>query len=392
MKIDLKGADVWIYGFGAAGKWASDNIKSNVKGFIDSGAAKHGKKYSNIVVHSPDQAKKLINPDDIILVTVLDIQDVVPVIESKLADNKWHALGEYMTEQKANLNLTGESDEFVEYTLKAVELCHKSFINKDRKFLHSVDVVISEKCTLNCKDCANLMPYFEDAQNINYDMVVRDFENLVSKIEHVFEVRLIGGEPFVNKDIYRIIDYFLESTKITKLVIYTNATIPLKANLMEKYVNPKLVFSITDYGDLSKNTKKVTGMLDEMNIAYRALPPNNWTDSAGIGDQKRTEEGMIDIFERCCGKNLFTIMYGKLYRCPFVANAERLHAIPFDQRNGVSLEGTIEEIVEYTNDIKYLPSCNFCNGRSHDAPEITPAIQADGKIPYKKYINIALER
>jgi hypothetical protein len=296
-----------------------------------------------------------------------------------------------ITNQKAEINLTSESDEFIEYTLKAVELCHKSFLNKDKKFLHSVDIVISEKCTLNCKDCSNLMQYYEDAKNIDYKMVVEDFENLVSKIEHVFEVRLIGGEPFINKDIYKIIDYFLESSKITKLVVYTNATIPLKAELMKSYVTPKLVFVVTDYGDLSKNTIKVTDLLSEMNVAFRSLPPNNWTDSAGIGDQKRTEDGMVDIFERCCGKNLFTIMYGKLYRCPFTANAERLHAIPFNEKNGVSVEASIEDIIEYTSGIKYLPACNFCNGRSHDAPEITPAIQAKGNLPFKKYINIAVD-
>jgi sulfatase maturation enzyme AslB (radical SAM superfamily) len=385
MNIDIEKKNIWIWGVGAAGKWAADNITSNIKGFIDSGAAKQNIKYNNLSVCTPEKAIELINTDDLILVTVLDIQDVIAVIESKFKDIKWSALGEFITDQKADQNWTGESDEFIEYTLKAVELCHKSFLNKDDKFLHSVDIVISEKCTLNCKDCANLMQYYKNAKNIDYEMIVRDFENLTSKIEHIFEVRLIGGEPFFNKDIYRIIDYFLETTKITKLVIYTNATIPLKAELMKKYVTPKLVFSITDYGSLSKNTKKVTDLLTEMNIAYRAMPPNNWTDSAVIKDQKRSEEGMIDIFERCCGKNLFTVMYGKLYRCPFVSNAERLHAIPFDEKNGVSLEASKEDIIKYTTGIKYLPACNFCNGRSHDAPEIVPAIQAKGKIPFKKY-------
>jgi len=94
---------------------------------------------------------------------------------------------------------------------------------------------------------------------------------------------------------------------------------------------------------------------------------------------------MIDIFDRCCGKNLFTLMYGKLYRCPFVSNAERLHAIPFNEKNGVSLNASSEEIISYTSKIKYLPACNFCNGRSHDAPEIVPAIQAKGKLEFKKY-------
>ena len=78
-------------------------------------------------------------------------------------------------------------------------------------------------------------------------------------------------------------------------------------------------------------------------------------------------------------------MYGKLYRCPFASNAERLHAIPLDKKNGVSLDASLDEIINYTNEIKYIPACNFCNGRSHDAPEIIPAIQAKGKLPYKKY-------
>ena len=139
------------------------------------------------------------------------------------------------------------------------------------------------------------MQYYKNAQNINYEMIKEDFEKLSKKMDHIFEVRLIGGEPFMNKDIYRIIDYFIDHKKITNLVVYTNATIPLKAELMKKFSTPKLVFSITDYGNLSKNTQKVIDVLKIENIPYRSMPPNNWTDSAVIKDQKRTEEGMIDI-------------------------------------------------------------------------------------------------
>ena len=57
----------------------------------------------------------------------------------------------------------------------------------------------------------------------------------------------------------------------------------------------------------------------------------------------------------------------------------------------MSVEAPLEDIINYTSGIKYLPACNFCNGRSHDAAEIIPAIQANGKLPFKKYINIAIE-
>ena len=39
---------------------------------------------------------------------------------------------------------------------------------------------------------------------------------------------------------------------------------------MKSYITPKLVFVVTDYGDLSKNTIKVTDLLSEMNIAFRS--------------------------------------------------------------------------------------------------------------------------
>jgi len=235
------------------------------------------------------------------------------------------------------------------------------------------------------------MQYYENPENLSYKQIVDDFEKLTSKIQHIYEVRLIGGEPFMNKDIYQIIDYFIENNKITKLVIYTNATIPLKKELMYKYNSPKVVFSITDYGILSKNTKKVTDVLDDINISYRALPPNNWTDSAIIKDFQRDVENMKELFEKCCGKNLFTVMYGKLYRCPFVANAERLSAIPFDSNNSVNVDAEVDVITNYTTKITHIPACNFCNGRSHDAPEIIPAVQSNVVIPYKKYINIYKE-
>ena len=68
--LDLIDKNIWIYGFGSAGKWASDNINANIKGFIDSGSAKHKLKYKNLNVISPDKAKSLVQKDDIVLITV----------------------------------------------------------------------------------------------------------------------------------------------------------------------------------------------------------------------------------------------------------------------------------------------------------------------------------
>ena len=186
----------------------------------------------------------------------------------------------------------------------------------------------------------------------------------------------------MNKQIYEIIDYFLENSKLSKLVIYTNGTIPLKKDRIKNYNKTKLVFTITDYGSLSKNTDKVYNDLIFFNVPTRRHPPENWTDSGRIHDFKRTETEMKELFDVCCGKNLLTSMNGKLYRCPFAANADSFKGI-LDQRNSIPINSTAEEIQRYTRELEFIPACNFCKGRSFDAKEIVPAIQVKKPLEYK---------
>ena len=86
-------------------------------------------------------------------------------------------------------------------------------------------------------------------------------------------------------------------------------------------------------------------------------------------------------------------MYGKLYRCPFTENAERLKAIPNEKENSVLVTADSSEISSFLYGEKYTPACDHCNGRSYDAPEIIAGIQTkdvmDTKtVPYKKYFYI----
>ena len=118
MTIEIKKNNVWIWGIGSAGKWPSDNVNSKVKGFIDSGSAKQNLKYKGLSVATPEKALNLVKPDAHILISVLDIQDVVPIIQKKFNNIKWSALGEFLENNKLGLNLTDVTDEFMEYTLK----------------------------------------------------------------------------------------------------------------------------------------------------------------------------------------------------------------------------------------------------------------------------------
>ena len=157
-------------------------------------------------------------------------------------------------------------------------------------------------------------------------------------------------------------------------------------------------FIITDYGKLSRNADKLTERLNNHGITYVRTPAENWLDCGTIKHHKRTVGELKEVFKQCCVKYVYTLLDGKLYRCPFIANADNLKAIPnnpanyvdlFSKNNDVKLQ--LKRLVQVA---KFFPGCDFCVGRPYDPSGkkgydgkgmIEPAIQAPNTIDYKVY-------
>ena len=362
-----------IYGFGIAGKWAVSHF-DEVVAFVDTDMKKSGDDFLGISVEGPSYLDTLDYSETQVVVSVVDIMDVVPILEKKGVKN-WVPLSSFIDLESPLVNGTGESDSFLSYSLQTVKACQEAYLSADALFIRSVDLVITEKCTLKCKDCANLMQFFVSPKNIDHDLIMAGILALAKSCRSINEVRLIGGEPFVNKEIYKIIERLLEIENISSIVIYTNGMVPLKREYLPLLKNSKIQFSVTDYADIGVDISATKTFLEEMDISHRVHPPEHWTDSGRIEDFRRTPEELEALFAKCCGKNLFTLVEDRLYRCPFAANADSLGAVPEDDRNSVSVNGTKTELRRYLSETKFLPACNYCVGRSFDAPEIIPAVQ-----------------
>jgi len=375
--------NIIVYGFGISGRWACDNLP-NVIGVVDTDSKKWGYKHGKFTVVSPETLADRDSQDSVIVITTVDIFDVIPLLKRyNILD--YIALGKLLEYNYLGVNHTGESNDFLAYSLNTVKLCHEKYMDDSAFFIRSIDLIVTEKCTLKCVDCANLMQFYETPKNISAESSIEDMRMLLSKCDSINEVRVIGGEPFLNKDIHSLIPKLVELANVRNVVIYTNGMVPLRDDLVDIYRHPKIVFSITDYGDLARHTKALVEKLKASGVAFRLHPPEYWTDSGKIRDYKRTESDMKDLFAKCCGKNLYSVAEGKLYRCPFVANADRLSAIPEDRRNFVELNATADDLRHYCYELDYIPACNYCNGRSFDAAEIIPAVQTRRSISYVKF-------
>ena len=75
-KIDNK--NVVVYGFGITGKWLSSITKT--KYIVDTDIKKWGDSFNGINVVSPSSLSELDPNNDLVVVTVVDIFDVIPLL------------------------------------------------------------------------------------------------------------------------------------------------------------------------------------------------------------------------------------------------------------------------------------------------------------------------
>jgi organic radical activating enzyme len=347
------------------------------------------------VLHTSELKMKY--QDAIFFISSSNIKDMVDRLKD-LGYSKWYSCGLMLRDfdlSQAHIATTAYSVEYLEYLVCACLLSHDNYINPEKLFLRNVDIIITERCSLKCKDCSNLMQYYKKPQNCNLEEVLRTIEVFCSYMDEVFEFRVIGGEPFMNKDFHLVVNKLIDESKVRKIAIYTNGTILPSEAQMSCLQNNKVLLCITDYGDLSRKLNELTQELQKKGIVYYVYKDRGWTSCSTVTRYERTIEQNEDVFKKCCAKNLATLSDGKLYRCPFAANASRLKATPDyigDYINILEMPLNAIDFIDIKNRIRSfliektkLETCDYCNGRPYGAPEITPAIQVDKPLDYKQY-------
>ena len=198
---------------------------------------------------------------------------------------------------------------------------------------------------------------------------------------------MLGGEPFFNKDLYKIVSFLTSLSNVEKVAIITNATIIPKEHVLHELQHEKVFLDITNYGKLSKNHDKLISVLKDKKIKYITHIPQEWTDSGRIVKNNLDDNQLAQSFSKCCVNDVVTLLHGKLYHCPFAANSYNLNAIPNDKSDFIN-------IAEFNNTKKlrttledfyfgrpFLEACKYCLGRDFSQSYIKPGIQTKKVIP-----------
>ena len=389
---------VVIFGASLTGEVAVEQLQSKgiaVDRFCDNDKMKVGHPFCGIEVVS---AKKLADyyQDAIVLITTKYILDAIEQLRDA-GFKKWAPQSEMLRGSEANIGhgITRFEREYVEFAMESCVVSQSKYLDPEKLFLLSVDLMVTERCSLKCVSCSNLMQYYDRPVDVSVDESLIEIDDLCTVVDEINEVRVIGGDPFMNKNYHQVVAGLVNNPKVNKIVLYSNGVIIPKDDQIPALKNSKVFVIITDYDDLSRNRDTIVKIFDEHKIAYHVQVASGWNDCSDISPNRRSDDELTHMFKNCCVKNYATVLGGNLFRCPFAANADRLHAIPDFPDDHVNLRGASaggrdvaelkKQLRYYLTEKPYLKTCDFCNGRVFGGDGVIPGVQTKKPLEYVKY-------
>lgn len=292
---------------------------------------------------------------------------------------------------------SGDSYEYQEFNQFVKDANKTALFNRavkrdiDKEFLviDNVDLPITEKCSLRCKDCSNLMQYFKKPANASIELSLSALDKLLNSVDEVNELHILGGEPFLTKDFPEYVRQACKYSNVGAVVIYSNATIIPQAEALDCLKHEKVVVRLSNYGPLSRRLGELTALFEEEQIFYSVVDCFEWKECSSFEFRNREPGQLQQIYKECCVEGFLTLKDQFLFGCPFAASAFSLRALPKETEEWIDTSGldikSLRRAVKDFQKKKYLKACNYCSGRPQGVVDIPAALQASEPLPYKSY-------
>lgn len=246
-------------------------------------------------------------------------------------------------------------------------------------YIRQIEFVLTTRCTLRCKDCANLMQHYDKTYDVDLECLKKSIEKVLDEIDETDKLILLGGEPFLYPHLNELLSWLYTKNKYNSIHFYTNATLIPSNEVIESLKNDKVFVVVSDYGVNSYRLTELCNLFDRENINYRIKKEDNhWLDGGDFTAFKgRNEEQLSNQFKNC---NLLcrSVLNGKLYYCPRASHMNDLGIIFSENDEYVDLlddSVSAKDILAVIYRERYQTACNYCNYGTDKAVVIEPGIQ-----------------
>lgn len=367
----LKNKKAIVYGTGLLFELLSqkyDLSNLNIIGVADRKFTANDKNYMGYRVISVDKVPS--EKPDYLLVATLKYLNLIRILENETyKGEKFRIIP--LLEKRAMLS-TRIATRFRGLTYL------RTFINALFKYrnkkipMEKLQIWVGQTCTLRCKNCSQLFPYINQ-RLYDIDLVIRDTKKLLKHCEPT-ALHIIGGEPFTNKEIWKLIEFVATQNPKQPNKIISNGTIipdELTLKTLEKYKDD-IYITISGYENAKDRQSAFKKVCDERGIKCRIINEDSPWFYMGDKTMKRIKDksAVFKNFTACWDKSCHTVADGELSVCPRMHNSPEIfkHEKPFIENLAIkNIKGGLISralIATCLTENTYREACHYCYGVS----------------------------
>ena len=262
------------------------------------------------------------------------------------------------------LNPTKKNEILKQY----IEEEKKDFFENNKLNIPQLEFCITTKCTLKCKDCCALIPKLDKIKHseMSFEMFKHQLDKILDAVDSIRHFAILGGEPLVNSELPRMLEYAANQEKIFFTQLITNGTmLPSKKLLetMNKY-NDKLYVYMSNYSgnpELESILKqeKIKGLLKEYSIKLQKPENWPWVEEKGLHICAFDEDITKQKFLVCNRTKCNQVMNGKLDICSKASAGREMQLFEDDSVDIVNSKDLRQDLIDFYQK-EYMNACKYC--------------------------------
>ena len=295
---------------------------------------------------------------------------------------RFHRIGFYLRAVKFYIQDNKQNENIIKCIFKAI-FSNLRLFNYKLGYYEYLEIPITTKCSLKCKHCSNLIPCYKNPHDYDLNMLIKSINAFLECINKIVYIRVLGGEPFISKNLYDVLKTLLDSNKIYRIEIVTNGTIiPNDKKLIKLLKDKRIIVSISQYPIVDYN--KLVDFLKDNNIGYRIDKMNFWMDYGKPIKHHKTKKELTRQYT-ICSHVCKSLVNGEFHLCPRSSHGRELGIIKDNEDDYLNLLDkslSIDEKRKRLNALlrkKYIIACDYCDFATNKSKKVPVAEQLKGK-------------
>ena len=244
--------------------------------------------------------------------------------------------------------MNDETVKAIKYNLIFVENLIKYAFRKVH--LPFFEVWVGQKCNLKCANCCHLIPY-TNPKLYDINKIISDCKVILS-ICNIDYFSILGGEPFLNKNISELINFVADCDSIRDGKIVTNGTVlPDKRTLYALiHLNGKLEVRIDEYPGTEKKVEAFYNLMTQNNIRchitrFKPKKESSWKMLSSPLQDKQAIIMTDILFRSCQVRHCYTLANGEFTSCPRGITTESVCHIPKNKYENVNIRNIRNKLI-----------------------------------------------